>query len=233
MKSSQSKLIAVLLILIFALIGLIIALRAFVYEPFRAPSMSMAPTMTTGTFIIAEKWGYGNYGTLGFNVMRTAISKEMKRGEVYVFEYPDNRSTYFFKRLIALPGDQVAYKERRLSINGKEVPTRGIDDFILVEGSGVRALKQFEETISGTTYKVVNDTRYPALTMAGVRPFRMRERCTHDKTGFVCDVPEGHYFTMGDNRDNSDDSRYWGFVPASHIVGHVVRSFGTTPQPGS
>jgi signal peptidase I len=227
MNLSNSKLIATLLILIVALIGLIVGLRVFLYEPFRAPSMSMAPTMMAETFIVAEKWGYGNYGTMGFNVTRTSISQEMKRGEIYVFEYPDDRSKYFFKRLIALPGDRVAYKEKRLSINGKEVRTHVVSDFTLVDGNNVRKLKQFEETLDATKYKIAIDTVYPAVSLVSVRRFPMRERCTHDTTGFACDVPEEHYFMMGDNRDNSDDSRYWGFVPASHIVGRVALIFRT------
>jgi signal peptidase I len=225
---SNSKLITVLLILIVALIGSILGLRIFFYEPFRAPSMSMAPALTTGTYMVAEKWGYGNYGTMGFNVTRTPISKEMRRGETYVFEYPSDRSKYFFKRLIGLPGDKVAYKEKRLSINGKVVPAREADDFMFVDANTVSKLKQFEETLGATKYSVAIDTRYPTVLLGNMRPFLMRERCAHDATGFVCDVPEGHYFMMGDNRDNSDDSRYWGFVPASHITGRIAHIFNTT-----
>jgi signal peptidase I len=226
---NPGKLIVMLLTLIVAMIGSIVALRVFFYEPFRAPSMSMVPTINAGSYIIAEKWGYGNYGTMGFNLLKAPISKEMKRGEIFVFEYPPDRSKYLFKRLIGLPGDKVAYKGKRLSINGNEVRTRAAGDYLTVEGKNIRALKQFEETLGDTKYSVVIDTNYPPVGLGSVRPFPMREKCAHDAAGFVCDVPQGHYFMMGDSRDNSDDSRYWGFVPASHIVGRVGHIFPTKP----
>jgi signal peptidase I len=229
MSMSSNKLMVMLLMLIVALIGSIFALRTFLFEPFRAPSMSMAPAINAGSYLIAGKWGYGNYGTMGVNVLRAPISKEMKRGEIFVFEYPPDRSKFFFKRLIGLPGDKIAYKDKRLSINGKEVPTQAAGDYATAEGNNVRALKKFEETIGDTTYSVAIDTSYPAVGIGSVRKFPMREKCAHETSGFVCDVPEGHYFMMGDSRDNSDDSRYWGFVPASHIVGRVVHIFRTKP----
>lgn len=229
MSMSPGKLIVTLLTLIAAMIGAIAVLRVFLYEPFRAPSMSMVPAINAGSYIIAGKWGYGNYGTMGFNLLKAPISKEMKRGEIFVFEYPPDRSKYFFKRLIGLPGDKIAYKEKRLSINGKEVPTRAAGDYLTVQGKNIRALKQFEETLGDTKYFVAIDTNYPPVGLGNVRQFPMRERCVHDTSGFVCDVPQGHYFMMGDSRDNSDDSRYWGFVPASHIVGRVGHIFPAKP----
>jgi signal peptidase I len=201
---------------------LVLAVRAFFVEPFRMPAMSMLPTLSTGSGLIVKKWGYGNYRTVGVSFFRNPMSAEMKRGEIYVFEYPKRRSVYFVKRLIGLPGDKVTYKNKALTINDRDVPMRSVGSIAELTGNSIRPLSRYDETLGDITYSIAIDDTAPALYARAVQPFPMREKCTYSAVGVECHVPPGHYFMMGDSRDNSDDSRYWGFVPENAIVGKVV-----------
>jgi signal peptidase I len=202
-------------------IGSLIAIRAFLYEPFRTPSSSMSPTIPVGSFVVAEKWGYGNYAAFGVPLVKRPLSNDVKRGEILIFEYPEKPSIYFLNRVIALPGDKIVYKDKRLSINGKDVGRRPLGELTLGVDRDFRVFRKYEETLDDARYVTLVDDYAPVLYVPAVRQFAMRDRCSHDESGFVCDVPLGHYFMMGDNRDNSDDSRYWGFVPSSALVGKI------------
>jgi signal peptidase I len=212
----------VLLAALLCFVLSVVFFRAFFLELFRMPANSMLPTMVAGTGVIAKKWGYGNYGTFGVNLRRTRLTAEMSRGDIFVFEHPKRRSVLFLKRLIGLPGDTVAYKDKRLSINGQDVPVQALGDMLDVMGGGLRSLSTYEETMGETKYAVALNGLAPAIMQSAIQPFPMQEKCAYDPSGFICTVPPGHYFMMGDNRDNSDDSRYWGFVPENAIAGKVV-----------
>ena len=199
-------------------------LRAFVMEPFRVPADSMAPSMPTGTYILVNKWGYGHYNTFGIPLYSAPISAPLSSGDAIVFDYPENPKISLVKRLVGLPGDKVAYRDKRLTINGKAVTTtttgRTWDS-----GTSRISYKIFTEQLGALPHDIIADDRGPPVRVNGVRNFPQRDKCTYDETGFVCNVPVGHYFVMGDNRDNSEDSRYWGFVPGAAIIGKVSLAF--------
>ncbi len=186
----------------------------------------MAPTIEQGTHVIAKKWGYGNYGTFGVHLMKTQVSASVLRGEIIVFEYPVDRSLHYVKRVVGLPGDRITYYNKRLKINDQEVPTSPAGEY-LVKGCGIAALR-YVERIGEIEYHVILDPAadlYPPFTQA----FPFWERCSNSLEGIACTGPELHFFVLGDYRDNSSDSRVWGFVPVANLVGkiqHIVQQWG-------
>jgi signal peptidase I len=195
--------------------------RSFLFEPFRIPSGAMIPSIKPGSYVIVRKWEYGHYGTYGFLPFSRPITAELRRGDVLVFDYPEDRAVQYIKRLIALPGDRVAYLDKKLSINGNVVPQVELEKSF--DGSRHESALKLEEIIDGNRYSVLrNEDAGAAVLSQFVSSFRFAENCKYNAHGVVCDVPAGHYYFMGDNRDNSRDSRYWGFVPADHIVGKVI-----------
>jgi signal peptidase I len=177
--------------------------RAFLYEPYRFPSGSMFPTIKTGSRLIAKKWGYGNYGSFGISVLRTPITAEILRSDIVVFDFPGNPSIRYVKRIIGIPGDVLEFSGRRIKINGELIETSEQSIPQTIPGSDHLTYVTLSETLSGNTYIV-------AYT-------KVEEERSYSVT-----VPNGNYFVLGDNRDHSNDSRYWGFVPAQNIVGKVV-----------
>ena len=202
----------------FPVIAVVFALRSFVIEPFKIPSGSMIPTLLIGDFILVNKFTYG--------IRLPVINKKIvevgspKRGDVMVFRYPVDPSFDYIKRVIGVSGDKIAYQNKRLTINGVAVPTVPVADYLHRERAAYSA--QFTEQIDGRTHRMLNDEDAPAFIMSAGQ-FAYRENCLYNNAGVICTVPPGHYFMMGDNRDNSLDGRYWGFVPEDHIVG---RAFG-------
>jgi signal peptidase I len=208
--------------LLAALCGLALVaygVRAFLVEPFRSPSGAMLPTIPIGAHLIVQKWGYGNYGSYGLVVLRTSISSPLNRGDIIVFEVPSDRSTNYVKRLIGLPGDKIDYHGKRLVINGKPVSLRQAGNY--VDPTSRTSTPRLVESLPSVEYSVIVTDDSPA-NVSKTTNFLFRDKCVYDSQGVTCDVPAGHYFTMGDNRDNSYDSRMWGFVPADHIVGKVL-----------
>ena len=199
---------------LFPVIAAVFVLRSFLFEPFKIPSGSMVPTLRVGDLILVNKFTYG----VRLPVIHTKIIEGNKpaRGDVLVFRYPPQPSLDYIKRVVGVPGDEVAYLNKRLIINGKPVPISAQPDFL--EQESMRYFKQFEETLGEHSHRLLNNTDAPAFVQ-GVTNFAYRENCRYSVEGVVCKVPEGHYFMMGDNRDNSLDSRYWGFVPEGNIVG--------------
>lgn len=169
--------------------------RAFFYEPFLIPSKAMLPTLQLGNHVVVSKFGYGLYGSYGIEAYSTSVEsrRRPKRGEVFVFYPPHMETTLFIKRIIGLPNDRIEYTDRQLYVNGSKIEVNTTDK-----------LNTFTETLDGNTYSVqyVRE-KSPRLNFKGV-------------------VPENTYFVMGDNRDNSSDSRAWGYVPAENIVGKQV-----------
>ncbi|MDO8283805.1 MAG: signal peptidase I [Rhodoferax sp.] len=199
---------------LFPVIIAVFFLRSFLVEPFKIPSGSMIPTLLVGDLILVNKFTYG----LRLPVLNTKLTEgnAPKRGDVMVFRYPPKPSLDYIKRVVGLPGDQVAYINKRLTINGQAVATSSVPEFF--DEDAMRYFKQFEEQLGDKKHKLLNDDERPAF-VPGADNFVGRDGCLYSVEGVTCKVPEGHYFMMGDNRDNSLDSRYWGFVPEKNIVG--------------
>ena len=180
----------------FPVLLFVLIIRSFVFEPFRIPSGSMMPTLIQGDFIFVHKWSYG----LRLPVTETKIlsTGSPERGDVVVFRLPSEPSINYIKRVVGLPGDEIVYQRHRLTINGEEVPLEqhpeaNADNPRFIEQLGER---EHEILIMNAAY-MVRDGVYK--------------------------VPEGHYFVMGDNRDNSRDSRFIDAIPETHLVGEAVR----------
>jgi signal peptidase I len=198
----------------FPVIALVFFLRSFLYEPFKIPSSSMVPTLVIGDLILVNKYAYG--------VRLPIINKKIievgtpQRGDVMVFKYPEDPSLDYIKRVVGVPGDKIVYRNKRLTINGKELSYVSLTDYL--DEEHLSYSKQYQEDLSGVKHRILNDERAPAF-VSNPHDFPGRERCSYNVEGFSCTVPDGQYFMMGDNRDNSLDSRYWGFVPDRNIVG--------------
>ena len=207
-----------LVFVVAALAGLGLGIRACLFETFLQVSASMLPSIGPGANLIVKKWGYGNYRTFGIHFARAPISSEVSRGDIFVIEYPENRSIAIVQRIVGLPGDTVAYFSKRLWVNDKEVPRKQIQDYVQMGRLG--GSLQYLERLDGGEYPVLIDAG--ATIIPPVKDFPLIDHCTFTREGLSCRVPPGHYFVLGDNRDNSSDSRVWGFVPAENIVGKVL-----------
>ena len=216
---------------LFPVIAVVFLLRSFLFEPFKIPSGSMIPTLQIGDLILVNKFHYG----LRLPVLNAKITdgQPVQRGDVMVFRYPPKPSVDYIKRVIGIPGDEVAYLNKTLTLNGKPVPAESLPDYF--DESVMRYFKHQKENLPGKTHQIIQDSERPAM-IAGADEFAYRDHCRYSVEGVVCKVPPGHYFMMGDNRDNSLDSRYWGFVPDANIVGKaffVWMNFGNLKRIGS
>lgn len=202
----------------FPVLLLILLFRSFIAEPFKIPSGSMMPTLLVGDFILVNKFAYG----LRLPVLNTKIldSGKPKRGDVFVFRYPKNPKEDYIKRVIGLPGDEINYHGKTLYVNGKEIAETDLGAYTGAAEPGRRMdgalLKQ--ENLEGVEHRIM---QFPQVWVG------------HDGTWIV---PQGQYFAMGDNRDNSADSRFWGFVPEANLVGKaflVWMNFGDLSRIGT
>ncbi|WP_144137867.1 signal peptidase I [Paraburkholderia sp. BCC1884] len=200
----------------FPVILVVFMVRSFVVEPFKIPSGSMVPTLLVGDFILVNKFEYG----IRLPITNTKITegRPLERGDVVVFRYPKDESVDYIKRVIGLPGDTVAYQDKQLTINGKPVPETALPDYLDDERMGYA--KQFEEDLGGRKNAILNNPAVPPF-IVGAEDYPYRDNCTYNARGVICKVPPGNYFMMGDNRDNSADSRYWGFAPDKNVVGRA------------
>jgi signal peptidase I len=200
----------------FPVILIVFVLRSFIVEPFKIPSGSMIPTLLVGDFILVNKYTYG--------VRLPVINKKIidvntpQRGDVMVFRYPEDPSLDYIKRVVGVPGDKIAYQNKHLTINGQPLETKKIDDYLHPER--LYYSKQFVEKLGEVDHRALNDEDAPSFVPDPTH-FPGRENCLYNNAGVICTVPAGHYFMMGDNRDNSRDSRVWGFVPEANIVGRA------------
>jgi signal peptidase I len=201
----------------FPVLLIVFLLRSFVAEPVKSPSSSMRPTLEVGDFILVNKFAYG----IRLPIVEKKIidTGDPQRGDVIVFRYPLNPSQDFIKRLVGLPGDEVVYKDKKLTVNGVPWPQAADGTYGYLEGLGYVSTERFIESTPGHDHTIAENPAVPAVYPHNVRLFPGRENCDYNERGFRCKVPAGSYFMMGDNRDNSDDSRYWGFVPDDHIRG--------------
>lgn len=202
----------------FPVILIVFLLRSFLVEPFKIPSGSMIPTLLVGDFILVNKYVYG----IRLPVVNTKIIdiEQPKRGDVIVFRYPIDKSVDYIKRLVGLPGDKISYVNKRLTVNGVPVETTLKGDFSYIRaGLNYVTAQQYQEKLGDTPHNLLIHPSAPNIRLDDIRSFSYRQNCTYNDNGFTCEVPAGYYFLMGDNRDDSNDSRYWGFVPDSHIVG--------------
>ncbi|WP_234196074.1 signal peptidase I [Pseudacidovorax sp. NFM-22] len=217
---------------LFPVILVVFLLRSFVAEPFKIPSGSMMPTLLTGDLILVNKFTYG----LRLPVLGTKLTEgtPLARGDVVVFRYPPQPSMDYIKRVVGVPGDEVSYQNKRLTINGQPVSKDPLPDYF--DEDTMRYSKQYSEKLGAVEHRILNDdSRRAGLSDAEIMAFPNRENCRYSVEGFVCKVPAGHYFMMGDNRDNSLDSRYWGFVPDQNVVGRaffVWMNFGNLKRIG-
>ena len=216
---------------LFPVIVVVFVLRSFLFEPFKIPSGSMIPTLHIGDLILVNKFHYG----IRLPVANTKLTEgtPVQRGDVMVFRYPPKPSVDYIKRVVGLPGDEVAYLNKRLTLNGKAIETQALPDFF--DDSTMRYFKHFSESLGAKPHMAIEDIERPAF-IPGADPFPGRENCDYTVEGVRCKVPAGHYFMMGDNRDNSLDSRYWGFVPDANIVGKaffVWMNFGNLKRIGA
>lgn len=202
----------------FPVILAVFVLRSFVVEPFKIPSSSMVPTLHVGDFILVNRYTYG----LRLPIINKKIVEvnQPQRGDVMVFHFPNDPSIDYIKRTVGLPGDVLIYRDKRLWVNGVEQSkVRGEDYNFLESGLNFVHTERYTENLTGKQHAVLINPEMPPIHLASVDEFPMHDQCSYSTEEMRCTVPAGHYFMMGDNRDNSRDSRYWGFVPDEMIVG--------------
>ena len=202
----------------FPVILAVFLLRSFLVEPFKIPSGSMIPTLQVGDFILVNKFTYGI--RLPIISQKIVQLNNPQYGDVMVFHYPENPAIDYIKRVVGLPGDVVTYRGKQVLLNGKVQEQIGEGEYNYVDnGLTFVHTNRYSENLQGHVYPVLVNPDVAGLHMGSVADFPMREQCTYTREEMRCTVPEGHYFMLGDNRDNSRDSRYWGFVPDRLIVG--------------
>lgn len=202
-----------------ALIVCVVTFRSFFYEPFRAAAGSMQPTIPVGARMVVQKWGFGNYGTYGLSFFHFGVTEPVARGDILVFEAPPLRKYQYVKRVVALPGDQVTVQNGKLTVNGRVLVLSPLPDYL--DEFSMRYYKRFLENSGAQEYEVVFDEQVRPVPLP-TEKFAHMESCRYEADEVTCTVPPDHYYFLGDNRDNSMDSRYLGFVPQDHLVGKVI-----------
>jgi signal peptidase I len=220
---------------LFPVILVVFLLRSFLYEPFKIPSGSMLPTLVVGDLILVDKFHYGI--RLPIVNKKIVAMNDPKRGDVMVFRYPRDTNIDYIKRVVGVPGDEVSFREQRVFLNGEAVPLEALPPPGFYDEEARRYVPEFEERLGAVAHRVlVNPQSVPYFGQGDAIRFPYRENCRYSAEGVTCKVPPGHYFMMGDNRDNSLDSRFWGFVPDENIVGRaflIWMNFGNLGRIGT
>ena len=201
---------------LFPVILAVFLLRSFLFEPFKIPSGSMKPTLLVGDLILVNKYHYGIRLPV-INKKIVAIN-DPQRGDVMVFRYPQDPTTDYIKRVVGVPGDEISFRGQKLYVNGVAAELTAAGEFY--DDDTRRYEKEFVEQLGSVQHHIlINPQSTPFFGTSESRQFPFHENCSYSAEGVTCKVPPGNYFMMGDNRDNSQDSRYWGFVPDENIVG--------------
>ena len=237
----------------FPIILVIFVLRSFIAEPFQIPSSSMRPGLVKGDFILVNKFSYG----IRLPILNKVIIPvgNIARGDVVVFNYPLQPEMNYIKRIVGIPGDVVEYRDKVLTVNGEIISEKPNGNYQYADDtdpSMIHTLERFHTALNGKNFDVIKEAGQPSVSIAVLNKYISEvmpesnysletsglENCEYaeDGNGFICKVPEGRYFAMGDNRDNSADSRYWGFVDDKLIVGKaffVWMNFGELSRIGT
>ena len=201
-------------------LAVVMVLRSFLYEPFNIPSDSMVPTLETGDFILVNKFEYG----VRLPIINSKIIDvgSPERGEVAVFRYPSQPSISYIKRIVGLPGDHIVYDHGQLSINGEKVTKTPIQFSREKDNLDTPTSIYHQETLGAHTFTM---RELEGVNVARQAPFLNYvdngKYSAENGLYWEVKVPEGHYFAMGDNRDQSADSRFWGFVPEENLTGRA------------
>lgn len=186
----------------FPVFIVVLLIRALIAQPFKVPTGSLEPTVLAGDFIFVTQFDYGLHMPLWNNLIIPTGTP--KTGQIALFQWPVNQGVTFVKRVIGVPGDHISYINKQLFINGQPIPLHFIKQITAIDDSGVdRTVKEYEETIHGIKHLIWQYPDVPAQNFKNLI------------------VPTGKYFMMGDNRDNSNDSRFWGFVPEANFIGRA------------
>ena len=217
---------------LFPVVIAVFVLRSFLFEPFKIPSGSMVPTLVVGDLILVNKFQYG----IRMPVTGTKLiaNKDPQRGDVMVFHYPVDPRIDYIKRVVGVPGDEVVYANQTLTINGQKVPVQSQGEYY--DDDSLRYAPKYSEQLGAVPHGILVDSQRPSIYRPMESFVNFRDNCRYTAEGVSCKVPAGHYFMMGDNRDNSQDSRFWGFVPDENIVGRafvVWMNFGNLRRIGA
>jgi signal peptidase I len=195
----------------------------------------MIPTLLVGDLILVNKYHYG----VRLPVINKKIiaNNDPQRGDVMVFRYPKDTSIDYIKRVVGLPGDEISFRNQQLFVNGVAAPMEQTPPPGFYDEDSLRYFPEFKEKFGSVEHRIlVNPQSQPFYGAEDKIEFPFRENCRYSAEGVTCKVPAGHYFMMGDNRDNSQDSRFWGFVPDENIVGRaffVWMNFGNLKRIGA
>lgn len=202
---------------IFPFVLVFFLLRGFIYEPFKIPSGSMEPTLYTNDIVLVNKFKYALKSPVSSDIL--IKRQDVKRGDIIVFKYPPNPHVYYIKRAIGLPGDTLEYRfqDKKLLINNQEI-TRTM---IKKDGN----LEYYKENLLGFSHDIQLAAPNSEINIPTFEGFLNKESCKFSVQKMTCVLPQGYYFGMGDNRDNSLDSRFWGFIPEANITGTPDLSF--------
>lgn len=209
------------LVIAISVLAIIVFVRGFFIEPFAIPSSAMSPTFKPGDHVIVGKVGFGNYRYSGIQLHKTEPSEFPLRGEVIVFQYPQDPSIDYIKRVVGLPGDSIIYRNKTIFIKERcesgstDCPSyKAIEKVEVSTSNSGEPIDVFSESIGQTTYNIsIHNMRSALASHYFSQPGTQQDEWI---------VPDGHYFVLGDNRDNSLDSRYWGFVPSENVIGRVI-----------
>lgn len=210
-KSKQMPWLANFSYSMFPVFFIVLLIRSFVVEPYRIPSPSMVPTLQVGDFLMVNKFAYGLKLPL-WDFKLLEIGKP-ERGDIVVFHYPVNPHMYYIKRVIGVPGDIISYENKELTINGQSMDQKLMKRLVQENGTSSDLVTEYREKLGNVEHSI----------------FRMPSRGAMNF--YRLEVPAGSYFVMGDNRDDSADSRYFGFVPEALIVGKPILIFFSINMP--